>query len=286
MIACDDHFLDDESMLKAMLRVFERRTIRTFRFRSISWVVSSSSFRKETRDVCVCVFVRAWWEKMQMKSVVFEKSFSSVEFRDFCLLRSILELVIRSLVNIKERREIYFVDRIQKFKFTFALQATESSLYSLLYSIRSQIILFYLNLLCCLSFLNLLNSTFVSRFVLLLRRQHDRFRWTAKTRSRNVLFRSESDLDHKKNERNDVWTKVHDAARMSRLLYTETYSHERSSWKDMILNRERLLMKKISQRVQRLWERISRHSVNSSTSSKSSKDDWWSHESYCWAMRI
>jgi hypothetical protein len=56
----------------------------------------------------------------------------------------------------------------------------------------------------------------------------------------------------------DVWTKIHDAARMNRLLYTETYSHERSNWKDMILNKERLLMKKISQRVQRFWERILR----------------------------
>jgi hypothetical protein len=223
---------------------------------------------------------------MQIKSVVFEKSLFSVEFKNFYLLRSILELIIRSFVNIKEKRKIYFVDKIQKFKSTFAFQATENSFYSLLYSIRSQIILFYFNFLCCLSFLNLLNFILVSRFVFLFRRQHDRFRWTTKTRSKNVLFRSESDLDHKKNEKNDVWTKVHDAARMSRLLYTETYSHERSNWKDMILNKERLLMKKISQRIQRLWERIFRHNVNNSTSSKSSKDDWWSHESYYWAMKI
>jgi predicted Fe-S protein YdhL (DUF1289 family) len=140
--------------------------------------------------------------------------------------------------------------------------------------------------LYCLSFLNLLNSILVSRFVFLFRRQHDRFKWTAKTRSRSVLFRLEFDLDHKRNEKNDVWTKVHDAARMRRLLYTETYSHERSNWKNIILNKKRLLMKKISQKVQRFWERISRHNVNNSTSSKSSKDDWWSHESYCWAMRI
>jgi hypothetical protein len=244
MIVCDDHFLNDESMLKAMLRIFEKRTIQTFRLKSISWVALSLSFRREARDVCVCVFVRAWWEKMQMKSVVFEKNLSFVESRNFCLLRSIFELITRSLVNIKERREVYFVDRIQKFKFTFAFQVTKSSLYSLLYSIKFQIILSYLNFLCCFSFLNLLNFIFVSRFVLLLRRQHDRFRWTAKTRSRNVLFRLKFDLDHKKNERNDVWTKIHDAARMSRLLYTKTYSHERNNWKDMILNKKRLLMKK------------------------------------------
>jgi predicted membrane protein len=186
-----------------------------------------------------------------MKSVVFEKSFSFVEFRDFCLLKSILELIIRSLVNIKRKEEIYFVDKIQKFKFTFAFQTTKSSFYSLLYSIRSQIILFYLNFLCCFSFLNLLNFIFISRFVFLFRRQHDHLKWTAKTRSKSVLFRSKFDLDHKRNEKNDVWTKIHDAAKMNRLLYTKTYSHEKNNWKDMNLNKERLFMKKISQKVQR-----------------------------------
>jgi hypothetical protein len=34
----------------------------------------------------------------------FRKNLSSVEFRDFCLLKSILELIIRSLVNIKKER--------------------------------------------------------------------------------------------------------------------------------------------------------------------------------------
>jgi hypothetical protein len=282
MIVCDDHFLNDESILKTMLRVFERRTIRILRLRSISWIALSLSFRREARDVwmrvCVCLCV---WEKCK-----WEASFSRKVFL-------LLSLEIDSWINHsfarehkKREKEVYFVDRIQKFKSTFALQATESSLYSLSYSIKSQIILFYFNLLCCFSFLNLLNSTFVSRFISLSRRQHDRLRWTAKTRSRNVLFRSKSDLDHKRNEKNDVWTKIHDAARMSRLLYTETYSHEKSSWKDMILNKKRLLMKKISQKVQRFWERIFRHNVNNSTNSKSSKDDWWSHESYCWAMRI
>jgi hypothetical protein len=140
--------------------------------------------------------------------------------------------------------------------------------------------------LCCFSFLNLLNFILVSRFVFLFRRQHDRLRWTTKTRSKNVLFRSKSDLDYKKNERNDVWTKVHDAARMSRLLYTKTYSHEKSNWKNMILNKEKLLMKKISQKIQRFWKKILRHNVNNSTNSKSLKNDWSSHESYYWAMKI
>jgi hypothetical protein len=118
MIACDDHFLNDESILKAMLRVFERRTIRMFRFKSISWIVSSLSFRKEARDVwmCVCVCLCVW-KKMQMKSVVFEENLSSVQSEDFCLLRSILELIIRSLVNIKrEKRSLL---RWQKFKYSF-----------------------------------------------------------------------------------------------------------------------------------------------------------------------
>ncbi len=59
LIVCDDHFLDDESILKAILRIFERRTTRIFRLRSILWVVFSLSFRREARDVwmCMCVFV-------------------------------------------------------------------------------------------------------------------------------------------------------------------------------------------------------------------------------------
>jgi hypothetical protein len=55
-------------------------------------------------NVCVCVFVCVFEKKMQMKSVVFEENLSSVQFRNFCLLRSILELIIRSLVNIKRKR--------------------------------------------------------------------------------------------------------------------------------------------------------------------------------------
>jgi hypothetical protein len=194
--------------------------------------------------VSVCLCLCAWKKKMRMKSVAFEKDFFSLEFRDFCFLKSIFELIIRSLVNIKREREVYFVDKIQKFEFTFAFQVTKNLFYSLLYSIRFQIILFYFNLLRCLSFLNLLNFILVSRFIFLLRRQHDYFKWTTKTRSKCVLFRSELDLDHKKNEKNDVWAKVHDATRMNRLLYTKTYSHEKSNWKDMILNKKRLFMKK------------------------------------------
>ncbi len=102
MIACDDRFLNDESMLKTMLRIFEKWIVRTFRLKSISWVVSSFSLRREARDVCVCVLCS---RKMRIRSVVCEKDFYFVEFKDFCLLRSILELIVRSLVNIKRREE-------------------------------------------------------------------------------------------------------------------------------------------------------------------------------------
>jgi hypothetical protein len=109
MIVCDDHFLNDKSMLKTMLRVFEKRTIRIFRFKSISWVVFSLSFRRKARDVCVCVCLCVLDEKkMRMKSVVFEKNLSFVEFKDFCFLKSILELIIRSLVNIKKEKRSLF----------------------------------------------------------------------------------------------------------------------------------------------------------------------------------
>jgi hypothetical protein len=103
MIVYDARFLNDESMLKMMLRIFERRIIRTSCLRSISWVVSSLSFRREARDVCVCVYVcLCVWERMRIKSVVCEKSLSFVEFKDFCSLRSILEFIVRAFVNIKK----------------------------------------------------------------------------------------------------------------------------------------------------------------------------------------
>ncbi len=51
--------------------------------------------------VCVCSCVR---EKIRIKSVVCEKDLSSVELKDFCLLRSILEIIARSFVNIKRKR--------------------------------------------------------------------------------------------------------------------------------------------------------------------------------------
>ncbi len=50
--------------------------------------------------------------------------------------------------------------------------------------------------------------------------------------------------------------------------------------------KKRRLMNKISQKIQKFWERIFRHNFNNSTKSKFSKIDWWSHESYCETMKI
>jgi hypothetical protein len=141
MIACDNHFLSDESMLKAMLRVFEKRIAWTLRLRSISWVVSLLSFRREARDVCVCVCVCwcfcAWEKEMRMKSVAFEKNLSSVEFKDFCLLKSILELIIRSFVNIKRKRRNLF--RWQKLKIQIYICTSNYRKFTLFVIILDQI---------------------------------------------------------------------------------------------------------------------------------------------------
>ncbi len=181
---------------------------------SLSFIQKRSA-RRVCVCVCVCLCVR---KKMRIRNAVFEKSLYSVEFRNFCLLKSILELVIRSLVNIKREKRSLLRWQNSKVRVYIYASSYRSSLFSL-YSFRFQIILSYFSFLCCLSFLNSLNSILVSSFVVLFRHQHDRLKWTAKTRSKCVLFRSESDLDHKENERNDVRTKVFDAARMNRLLY-------------------------------------------------------------------
>ncbi len=153
------------------------------------------------------------------------KNLSFVEFKDFCFLKLILELIARSLVNIKRRRRSLLCwqnSKSSKLHLRFVTNY-KSSFYSL-YSFKAQIILSYFNFLCCFSFLSLLNSILVSCFVLLSRHQYNRFKWTTKNRSK-------SDLDHKENEKNDVRTKVHDAARMSRLLYTKSFLHETNCWR-------------------------------------------------------
>ncbi len=126
-----------------MLRVFERRIARTFRLRSISWVALSLSFRREARDVCACVLCS---RKMRIKNVVCEKDLSSVEFKDFCLLRSILELIARSFVNIKRRRRSL-------------LRWRNANIFSFTLSFRHLFIQFYFKLNCYLSFWNSLRFT-------------------------------------------------------------------------------------------------------------------------------
>jgi hypothetical protein len=150
MIVCDDHFLNDESMLKTMLRVFERRIIRILRLRSISWVVSSLSFRREARDVCVCacVDVCVLEKKMRMKSVVFEKNFSFVEFRNFYLLKSILELIIRSLVNIKRKKK-KFISLIKFKNSNSHLRFKLQKVHFIRYYTQSDFRLFYFILIFC-----------------------------------------------------------------------------------------------------------------------------------------
>jgi hypothetical protein len=124
MIVCDDYFLNDESILKTMLRIFERRIIWIFRLKSISWDVFFLSFKRKARDVCMCMCVYVCvclcvWKKIRIKSVVCEKNLSFVEFKDFYFLKSIFKLIARSFVNIKKREEIYFVDEIQIFFILF-----------------------------------------------------------------------------------------------------------------------------------------------------------------------
>jgi hypothetical protein len=158
MIICDDHFLNDESMLITMLRVFEKRITQTFRLKSISWVISSFSLRREARDVCVCVCVNVWIclcvrRKIRIKSVVCEKDFSFFEFKDFCLLRSILELIARSFVNIKRRKRSLLREQdSESSKLHLRFVTNYKSSFYLLYSFKSQIILSYFSFLCCFSF--------------------------------------------------------------------------------------------------------------------------------------
>jgi hypothetical protein len=154
MIVCDDRFLNDESMLKNMLRIFKKRIIRTFHLRSISWVVLFLSFRRETRDVCVCVCVLCSKE-MRIKSVVCEKNLSSVEFKDFYLLKSILELIVRSLVNIKrEKRSL--------------LRWRNSNIFYSILSFKHFFIQFYLNFNCYFFFLKFF-EIYVLCFIVLFR---------------------------------------------------------------------------------------------------------------------
>jgi hypothetical protein len=150
MIVYDDHFLNDELMLKTMLRVFERRITRIFRLKSISWIVFSLSFRKEARDVCVCVCVCLCVRKrkMRIKSVVCEKNLSFVEFKDFCFLKSILELITRSLVNIKKEKRSLLRWQNSEVRVYICASLQVTKVHFIRY-IRSDFKLFYFILIFC-----------------------------------------------------------------------------------------------------------------------------------------
>jgi hypothetical protein len=186
MIVCDDYFLNDESTLKTMLRIFEKRITRTSRLKSISWVVSSFSFRREARDVYVCVCVLCS-KKMRIKNVVCEKNLFFVEFKDFCFLRSILELIVRSLVNIKrEERSL--------------LRWRNSNIFYFILFFRHFFIQSYLNFSCYFFFETLWELRLASSkwslliFFLLSRIMFMNRRWSSKhakkwSKSRDIWFK-------------------------------------------------------------------------------------------------
>jgi hypothetical protein len=113
IIVCDNHFLNDESILKTMLRVFEKRITRISRFELISCVISSLSFRRKTRNVCVYEFLClcAWKKKNTNEKRRFRRKvffLLSLEFLSFEIDSWINHSFVRE--HKKEKREIYFVD--------------------------------------------------------------------------------------------------------------------------------------------------------------------------------
>jgi hypothetical protein len=85
------------------------------RFRELFFLSHSEKKRETCKCVCVCVCV--FEKKTQMKNVVFEEDFFSVQSKDFRFLKSIFELIIRSLVNIKRKKKSLF--RWQKIQIFF-----------------------------------------------------------------------------------------------------------------------------------------------------------------------
>ncbi len=64
--------------------------------------------KRSAKRMCVCVYLSIQEEEIEIRNVVCEKSLFFVEFRNFCLLKSIFELIAHSFVNIK-RREKKFI---------------------------------------------------------------------------------------------------------------------------------------------------------------------------------
>ncbi len=111
------------------------------RYSTISLLFLFHSEKK--RETCVCVLCS---REMRIKSVVCEKDLSFVEFKNFSLLRSILELIVRSLVNIKkERRNLlrwrnskifYFFFFLSIFLFNLILISIAIFLFEILWDLR------------------------------------------------------------------------------------------------------------------------------------------------------
>jgi uncharacterized membrane protein len=108
MIVCDDHFLNDKSMLKTMLRIFEKRIIRIFRFRSISWIASFLSFRREARDVymyvCVCVCVCFFVER-EIKSSFSNEVFFWLSLKSFFVMWTVETIICE--YKKREKRSLF-----------------------------------------------------------------------------------------------------------------------------------------------------------------------------------
>ncbi len=153
------------------------------RFDKLFFLFHSEKKRETCECVCVCVCV--FEKKMQMKNVVFEKNSFFVQFKDFCFLKSIFELIIRSFVNIKRKEKNLL--RWQKIQIFF-------------YSILSQFQLLFFSL--CEFFWNLfslfrrfasskwslLTFFFLSRIMFMTRRwslKHEK-KWS---KSRDIVFK-------------------------------------------------------------------------------------------------
>jgi uncharacterized membrane protein len=173
MIVYDDHFLKNESILKVMLRVFEKRIIRILRLRSILWVTFSLSLRRDVRNVCMYVFVFLCWE--ETKSSFSNKIVFLLKLRIFCLLKSIFELINSFVCEYKMKEKVYFVDKIQKCEFTIALCYNLQKVHSAHY-IHSDLKLFCFILIFCVVFSISYYVEFYLRLVSLSHRQNNRFK--------------------------------------------------------------------------------------------------------------
>ncbi len=94
------------------------------RFRELSFL----SHSKKRRETCVCVLCS---KEIRIKSVVCEKDLSSIEFKDFCFLKSILELIVNSLVNIKRKKKKSI--SLTKFKYFLFYFIFQTIFYSILF---------------------------------------------------------------------------------------------------------------------------------------------------------